>query len=1020
MPEQTKIDTNAIKQLNCRNVVRNLLGTPIQTNRGFDRYFSPFREDGRKPSLTVYETGIKDYGGSGQSWDVIGFVMDFLNLDFLPACEYLSANATTQHTIPAKKRSFSISAPSSAWQVATMQQIEKYETILWQSSAILDYLHSERGLSDDTIRQYRLGYNPAWDEFRADGKLCKVAPGVVIPWIADEIVYAVRIRTRTGKLAIATGNDDSYLDNKYMSITGSHQSAGLFGADGLVPGKTVIITEGEFDAMLASQETGFHAITRGSAGDHRNITDEWLEKLQSAQTIYGILDTDSAGQDASDALLTKLDNFIPLTLPSGKDITDYLLENKGSVDAIFANIVQAKKQAIAKRAQLITENDSETDFIPTYKAPQLDPELTINVPFISNASQKIPQSGVVVLCSDKGTGKTSYGKQVVKTYRDKYISVMAITPFRSLTSAAGEQYQLEHYNSLQWSDWLAVSNLAITLKSIGNFGTMGSIPTPELLVLDEFSKMLEQLHSNIYQKNEASRVYTVLKHIIKNAGQVLIMDADIGIVEMDWLKNIRDDVHLIFNQYNRDSGRMLVHETRDALRDVFINSLGNSERDDRPLAFFSNTASEVKTLATFIEEKTAYKILSIHSQNSGNAEQQAFLKNPDNHINKYDAVLISPSAMTGIDIQTKVFAKFGHFIYSPQQTPASTGCAQLLERARNADTTHIWIEQANGSAEENARIIYDDYRRAALRSDAFLLGLEIDECGQLNLSGITKEIHVLQSKLIARDNTSRNNLYENLLNLLARNYKIEAIAGASSLHKDDIKAAAKARKEKWDNLVSTTEAIDDEALDTLIASGTVTEKDYAGNTRYHIEDFYNQAITPELYKFDKEGKGRSRINNYTQALLSDEKSLAELDIEERENDTPLTARQFRVMKARTINSFIETVWGSQANFLENPVLPMKEIAERTEQFMAKEAENVRLYFKYRHDHKEDNWSVAKRLLRRFGLNFKQVRSRDELAKKRYQINPATFETVQRLAKQHLTGVTKKRNSNIHAGRISVA
>lgn len=1020
MPEQTKIDTNAIKQLNCRNVVRNLLGTPIHSNRGYDRYFSPFREDGRKPSLTVYETGVKDYGGSGQSWDVIGFTMDFLNLDFLSACEYLSGKTSFQPTIPTQKRSFSISAPSSAWQVATMQQITKYEKNLRQAPAILEYLRQERGLSDKTIHQYRLGYNPAWDEFRADGKLCKVAPGIVIPWIADETLYAVRIRTRTGKLASAAGYDDSYLDNKYMSITGSHQSAGLFGVDGLTPRKTVIITEGEFDAMLASQETGFHAITRGSASNHRNITDEWLEKLQSAKTIYGILDTDTAGQDASDALLTRLDNFIPLTLASGKDITEYLLENHGSVDAIFANIDEAKKQAIAKRIQLIATNNPENDFTPSYHPPQLNPELTINVPFISNASHQIPQSGVVVLCSDKGTGKTSYGKQIVNTYRDKYSSVMAITPFRSLTSAAGEQYQLEHYNSLQWSDWLAVNNLAITLKSIGNFGTMGSIPTPELLVLDEFSKMLEQLHSNIYQKNEASRVYTVLKHIIQNAEQILIMDADIGTVEIEWLKQIRKDVHLVFNEFNRDSGSMLVHETRDALRDVFINSLGNSERDDRPLAFFSNTASEIKTLTAFLQEKTDYKILSIHSQNSGNAEQQAFLKNPDNHINKYDAVLISPSAMTGIDIQTKIFAKFGHFIYSPKQTPASTGCAQLLERARNADITHIWIEQANGSAEENTRNIYDDYRRAALRSDAFMMGLEIDDSGQLNLSGITKEIHVLQSKLIARDNISRNNLYENLLNLLARNYKIEAVAGASSLHKEDIKAAGKARKEKWDSLVCTVEAIDDETLDTLIASGTVTEQHYAGNARYHIEDFYNQSITPKLYKFDKEGKGRYRINNYTQAILIEERSLAQLDIEERENDTPLTARQFRVMKARTINTFIETVWGSQANFLDNPVLPMKEIAERTEHFIVKEAENVRLYFKYRHDHKEDSWSVAKRLLRRFGLNFKQLRSRDELADKRYQINPATFETVKQLSKQHLETVTKKRNSNSKKRHFSVA
>ncbi|MEO1291169.1 MAG: toprim domain-containing protein, partial [Chloroflexota bacterium] len=510
-----------------RPIVRQLLGEPHSSTQRYDRYFSPFRADGRKPSLTVYATGIKDYGGAGQSWDVIAFVMDYLSLDFRGACDYLQGDVAYILVAPSQKPDYTASPPSDAWQVATMQQITQYEAILWQSPHILDYLRNERGLNDDTIRHYRLGYNPNWDEYRVEADLCKVAPGIVIPWLADDTLYAVRIRTHTGSLAQIAGTDDSYLGNKYMSITGSRQSAGLFGADGLQDNQAVIITEGEFDAMLASQASGLHAITRGSAGDHQRIADNWLERLQSASVIYGILDTDDAGQTASDALLTQLDNFVPLTLPHGKDITDYLLDYKGSIYALFADVTQAKQNAHQRRQALQATQNPEKPFTPQYTAPQLKPTITLNTPYISNKSNNIPTEGIVILCSDKGTGKTSYGKQVVNTYRDKYDSVMAITPFRSLTASAGEQYQLEHYASLYWSQWLQVTNLAITLKSIGNFGTMGHIPTPKLVVLDEFSKMLEQLHSNIYRRNEASRVYSVLKHIIVNAEQVLIMDADI-------------------------------------------------------------------------------------------------------------------------------------------------------------------------------------------------------------------------------------------------------------------------------------------------------------------------------------------------------------------------------------------------------------------------------------------------------------------------------------------------------------
>ncbi|MEL6405258.1 MAG: hypothetical protein AAFR81_12885, partial [Chloroflexota bacterium] len=550
----------------------------------------------------------------------------------------------------------------------------------------------------------------------------------------------------------------------------------------------------------------------------------------------------------------------------------------------------------------------------------------------------------------------------------------------------------------------------ITLKSICNFSTIGKIPNPDLLVLDEFSKMLEQLHSNIYQKNEASKVYTVLKHMISNAKQVLIMDADITDVEVNWLRNIRADVYVVMNTFDRNSGSLFVHPTRDSLRDKFISILNNKERKNRPTVFCANTASEIQTLEVYLKDKTSYQILSIHSQNSSNREQQEFLKNPDKNIAKYDAVLISPSAMTGIDIQTKVYAKFGNFAYSPHHTPSATGCAQLLERSRNSNITHIWIEQANGKSEEDPEVIYEEYRLAALRSDAFLMGLEIDKAGILNLSGVTKEIHEIQSQLIARDNISRNNLYENLLNLLARNYKIQPYEGTTGIHKQAIIEAAKARKDQWDHLVCTVKPVDDEMLEKMIRSNTAIDIHFAGNTRFHIETFYDMKITHRLYQFDKDGKGRYRVTNFVQAILMDPEVLCNFDWEESNNETPLTAREFRTMKAKTINAFIEAVWGNRNQFLENPVMSKRDIAEKTNRFLEDHKEDVRLYFKYRHDHSQDPWNVAKRLLRRFGLNFKQIRSRDEFAVKHYKIDPSNFSYVQKLAKQHLDNVTKKRIS----------
>ncbi|MEL6407446.1 MAG: hypothetical protein AAFR81_23950, partial [Chloroflexota bacterium] len=463
---KSSIDTTMLRSLNCRDVIRKLLGTPESSTHRFDRYYSPFRDDGRKPSLTVYEDGIKDFGGEGESWDAISFTMAYLDLGFSAACEYLSQDFANHQSRPKlKKQSRTASFPTQAWQIATLQKIAEYENILWESESILDYLRNNRGLSDKTIQQYRLGYNPKWDEYRSDGEVCKVAPGVVIPWFDNSSVIAVRIRTRTGALAVAANCDDSYLQNKYMSITGSRQSLGLFGATNFKAGQTVILAEGEFDAMLASQESDYVAVTRGSAGDNHKITESWKARLTTAKTIFGLLDNDVAGKKAGDTLLKEFNNFVPLPIPVGNDITEYLLEYNGTINALFANIDNVRIGANHRRALLRNTNVEKNSYTPIYSPPSLKPEITIRTAYISDFSSQIPQDGVVVLCSDKGTGKTTYGTQVVESYKSQNKSVMAITPFRSLTAATSTKYDLEHYESLTWMEWLKTAKLGITLKS---------------------------------------------------------------------------------------------------------------------------------------------------------------------------------------------------------------------------------------------------------------------------------------------------------------------------------------------------------------------------------------------------------------------------------------------------------------------------------------------------------------------------------------------------------------------------
>ena len=321
-------DTEAIKsRVDCRDLMRRFYPHHFKRSKSrYDVYYAFNRDDNKKPALRIYADGVKDFGGSGESWNVFQLTANALNLDikndFPKICEYLTSGNIPLSDTPRPEREHNPSEPpSAAWQAAIMPYIDQWELNLWESPQMVDYLRTKRGLSDETIRQFRIGYNPSWADMRCNGDVLKVAPGITIAWFADGQLYAVRVRTF-----------DDYLD-KYMSVTGSKPSSGLFNADSITSGQDVLIVEGEFDCMLAAQN-GVTAVTRGSAGDHRNITDKWLNRLKSASSVYGLLDNDKAGQEATEALFQQLENFIPLPLPEGKDLTDYVLSGGQVVDIL--------------------------------------------------------------------------------------------------------------------------------------------------------------------------------------------------------------------------------------------------------------------------------------------------------------------------------------------------------------------------------------------------------------------------------------------------------------------------------------------------------------------------------------------------------------------------------------------------------------------------------------------------------------------------------------------------------------
>jgi DNA primase len=167
------------------------------------------------------------------------------------------------------------------------------EARLWSSDgadAVAYLTGPERCLTPESIRSARLGWTShasgvAWNP-----------PGTVIPWFVGERLAMVKIRPDPSfrERFPKEGGPPKYLEAyRDPSILRCYP-----GAATIRPGRPLLVTEGEFDALLLTQELGASAsvITLGSASSRpeRPVLDLGL----MAPTWFIATDADTAGDKA--------------------------------------------------------------------------------------------------------------------------------------------------------------------------------------------------------------------------------------------------------------------------------------------------------------------------------------------------------------------------------------------------------------------------------------------------------------------------------------------------------------------------------------------------------------------------------------------------------------------------------------------------------------------------------------------------------------------------------------------------
>lgn len=245
----------------------------------------------------------------------IDFVMRREKLDFMGALAKLAGVENSTPTQAERKEEHKIQQiDREMWTIQAAEFADDCAANLFEEEGrkALEYLH-RRGLQDETLKAWKIGYNPVegWGRpeewgLAPDTKIF-IAAGITIPCIDTAGFHYLKIRR-------------SNAEPKYLNLKGGE--VWPYGLQTYVNPFTAFLFESELDVLLAWQ-TGFHGVGYASLPAGQPIKPIYAEFFNSIETVIVAFDEDPAGVKAA-VELCKIPGFIEAeSLPQGKDLTEY-------------------------------------------------------------------------------------------------------------------------------------------------------------------------------------------------------------------------------------------------------------------------------------------------------------------------------------------------------------------------------------------------------------------------------------------------------------------------------------------------------------------------------------------------------------------------------------------------------------------------------------------------------------------------------------------------------------------------
>jgi hypothetical protein len=294
---------------------------------------------------------------------------------------------------------------------------------------------------------------------------------------------------------------------------------------------------------------------------------------------------------------------------------------------------------------------------------------------IEDYLEKLLENDVIYIKSPTGTGKTTLTKKLKSMFGD---SIISITSRVNLAGEHMKHLNLDFYKLMTREQIYNSNKLVIQLESLSKCNYTNFIG--ETVLLDETSSIMSHFRSTT-MVNRRGESYMYFIELIKNAGKVICLDADLCNWNIEFISKIRKDKFGIL--YNTIKNKIDIEAIFYSCQDLVINLVRDKILNNIPIVCCFDSKGYMEKIIKYLQSfSNKDNFLIYSSDNPVDLIETEFWKD------KF--VFYTPSIMQGVDYniqETEVFC----FVFKYHLNPLQI--YQMINRTRKIKNVNIYCHE---------------------------------------------------------------------------------------------------------------------------------------------------------------------------------------------------------------------------------------------------------------------------------------------------------------------------------------